>query len=109
MSIPHAKSGEIIQLRLGAALSSSKTTSLAKTAELELIRMILPAGKQIAPHKAPGAITVQCLEGCIDFTTELQTRELAAGQMLYLAKGKVHSLKGIVDSSVLVTILLSKD
>ena len=30
-----------------AALFSSKTTTLAKTADLELIRLVLPAGKEI--------------------------------------------------------------
>ena len=68
MSIQHAKSGEIVQLPLGADLSSSKTTTLVKTADLELIRLVLPAGKEIPTHKAPGELTVQCLEGRVAFT-----------------------------------------
>ena len=47
MSIQHAKPSEVIQWSLGAALFSSKTTTLAKTADLELIRLVLPAGKEI--------------------------------------------------------------
>jgi quercetin dioxygenase-like cupin family protein len=95
-------------LLLGAALGASKTTSLVKTNELELIRMVHPAGKEIPPHKAPGEITVQCLEGRIAFTAHANTQDLAAGQLLYLASGEVRSLKGIEDSSLLVTILLPK-
>jgi quercetin dioxygenase-like cupin family protein len=51
---------------------------------------------------------VQCLEGRIAFTAAGQTQELVAGQLLYLAAGAPHALKGIDDSSVLVTILLPK-
>ena len=109
MSIPHAKPGEVVQLPLGAALGSSKTTTLAKTADLELIRLVLPAGKDIPSHKVAGEITVQCLEGRVAFTAEGKTHDLSAGQLLYLAAGEPHAVKGIEDSSVLVTILLPKN
>ena len=109
MSIQHAKPGEVIQLPLGAALGSSKTTTLAKTADLELIRLILPAGKEIPTHKALGEITVQCLEGRVAFTAEGTVQELAVGQMLCLPAGEPHAVKGIEDSSLLVTILLPKN
>lgn len=108
MSVQHAQSGEVIPLLLGSTLSSSKTTTLVKTADLELIRLILPAGKEIPSHKAPGEITVQCLEGRVSFTAEGKTQELTPGQMLYLKAGEPHAVKGIEDSSLFVTILLGK-
>lgn len=108
MAIAHAQPGEIIPLTLGAALTISKTTPLVKTADLELIRLVLPAGKEISTHKAPGEITVQCLEGRVAFTAGNQTQELTAGQLLYLSAGEPHSLKAIEDSSLLVTLLLGK-
>ena len=57
-------------------------------------------------HQVAGEITVQCLEGRIAFTAGGATRELSAGQMLYLAGNEPHSLRGVEDASVLVTILL---
>ncbi|MBL9082903.1 MAG: cupin domain-containing protein [Planctomycetales bacterium] len=108
MAIQHAESGEIISLPLGASLASSKTTTLLKTADLEVIRLVLPAGKEIPSHKAPGEITVQCLEGRVAFTAHDKTQDLAPGQMLYLTAGEPHALKAGEDSTVLVTILLSK-
>jgi quercetin dioxygenase-like cupin family protein len=93
-------------LPVGTLLANSKTTTLVKTHNLELIRLVLPAGKEIPSHKAPGEITVQCLEGRIGFTAEGRTQELTAGQLLYLAEGEPHALSEIEDSSVLVTILL---
>ncbi|QDU29047.1 Cupin domain protein [Anatilimnocola aggregata] len=108
MSIHHAKSGEIIELPLGAALSDSKTETLVKTATLELIRLVLPAGKDIPSHKAPGEITVQCLEGRVTFTVGENAVELSVGQLLYLTAGEPHALKASEDSSLLVTLLLAK-
>ena len=108
MSIPHVKSGEVVQLPLGPTLGSAQTTTLVKTADLELIRLVLPAGKVIPLHKAPGEITVQCLEGRVAFTAEGKTQELTAGQLLYLATAEPHALTAIEDSSLLVTILLAK-
>jgi quercetin dioxygenase-like cupin family protein len=108
MSIQHARSGEVVQLPLGTALCSSKTTTLVKTAELDLIRLILPAGKEIPSHKAPGEITVQCLEGRVAFTADGKTQELAPGQLLFLNAGEPHAVKGIEDSSLLVTLLPAK-
>jgi len=108
MSIPHLTSGEVVQLPLGPALSGAKTTTLVKTTDMELIRLIVPAGKVIPLHKAPGEITVQCLEGRVGFTVGEATHELTAGHLLYLTAGEPHALKGIEDSSVLVTLLLPK-
>ena len=93
---------------LGRALATAKTTTLAKTADLELIRLVVPAGKELPTHKVAGEITVQCLEGRVTFTAGSKTQELAAGQLLYLAGDEPHAVKGIEDSSLLVTILLPK-
>lgn len=108
MSIPHLKSGEIVQLLLGNALGDSKTTTLVKTTDLELIRLIIPAGKIISFHKAPGEVIVHCLEGRVAFTAEDRTQELTVGQLLYLNAGVLHALKGIEDTSLLVTLLLPR-
>ena len=108
MSIPHAQSGEVISLISGAALSDSKTQTLAKTEDLELIRLILPAGKEIPSHKAPGEITVQCLEGRVAFTAGGKTQELTPRKLLFLAAGEPHAVKAIEHSSLLVTLLLGK-
>lgn len=108
MSIQHAKPGEVVLLPLGSALSSSKTATLVKTADLELIRLVVPAGKEIPTHQAPGEMTVQCLEGKAAFTAQGKTQELTPGQLLYLAAGEPHAVKGIENSALLVTLLLGK-
>lgn len=107
MAIPHAQPGEVIDVRpLGAALANSRTTTLIKTERLEVVRLVMATGKEIAEHKAPGEITVQCLEGKIAFTSLGKTTELSAGEMLYLPPQEPHSVRCIDDASLLLTILL---
>lgn len=109
MAIHHAEPGEVVDVRpLGAALATSKTTSLFKAQHVEVIRIVLQAGKELPTHKAPGEIIVQCLEGRIAFTALDQTQELTAGQLLYLGAGEPHSLKAIENASLLVTIVRSQ-
>lgn len=105
MANHHATPGEVIDLRpLGAALADTKTSMLAKADGLEVIRLVLPRGKDIPSHSAPGPITVHCLEGRIVFTAGEVTCELEAGQMLYLQARAPHSLSALEDASVLVTL-----
>ena len=109
MAIEHAKPGEVVDLRpLGAALVDSKTHTLIKTKNLEVVRMVMPAGKEISEHEAPGEITVQCLEGKVAFKALGKTEELVAGQLLYLAAEEPHSVNCIEDASFLLTILLNR-
>ena len=107
MSIPHANPGEVVDVRpLGAALATTATRTLVKAKAIDVIRMVVPAGKEIPTHKAKGELVVQCLEGKIAFTACGKTHDLEAGQLLYLPTGEPHSLRGIEDGSLLLTIVL---
>jgi quercetin dioxygenase-like cupin family protein len=109
MAIPHAKPGEPVDIRpLGDALTAAQTTTLIKTAAIEVIRLVLPAGKEIARHAVPGEITLQCVEGTIVLGAGGSERELAAGTLVYLNASQEHSLRAIEDSSLLLTILLRR-
>ncbi len=99
-----ANSGDLIDVRpLGDSLNSTKTQILLKGEQLEVIRLVLPTGKQIAEHKAKGEITVQCLEGRVAFMSHDNRVELAAGTIIYLKAGVPHSLESLEDATVLVT------
>ena len=107
MAILHSQSSEVIDIRpLGSAFVQTKTTTLVKTATMEIIRLVIPSGKNIPEHRAHGEITVQCLEGRVTFSTGSTKQDLVAGQLLYLASEEPHSLQALEDASVLVTILL---
>jgi len=64
MAIPHAGSNEPIDVKpFGIQLTSEKATALFKSEQLEAMRVVLQAGKSLPPHKVPGEITIQCIEG----------------------------------------------
>jgi quercetin dioxygenase-like cupin family protein len=109
MAIPHAKPGKIVDVRpLGSALASAQTQTLVRADQVDVIRLVVPAGKEIEEHKAKGEIVVHCLEGRVAFTVFGKTLDLEAGQLLYLPTGEPHTLKGIENASLLLTILLPK-
>ncbi len=99
-----AKADEVIDLTLGEALSAARTQKLVKTPGLEVTRLVVHAHQEIPTHRAPGPMTVQCLEGRVNILSGGSEQELAVGQMIYLTAGELHALQAIEDSSLLLTI-----
>jgi quercetin dioxygenase-like cupin family protein len=109
MALHHAESGEIVDIRpLGKKLKQAISVTLVKTERLQVFRYILLKGKEFPEHKVPGEITVQCLEGVIELTSRDRKKMLQAGEFVYLEGDDLHTLKGIKDASVLVTIVSNK-
>jgi quercetin dioxygenase-like cupin family protein len=109
MTTPEANVGELVDVRpLGSALASSQRTVLVRGEQVEIVRLVVPAGKEIPEHKAKGEIVVQCLEGRVAYTVFGKTLILEAGKLLYMPMGELHSIKGIEDASLLSTVFLPK-
>lgn len=107
MAIPHANPIEPINVRpLGERISTAQTTTLVKTDSLEVLRLVLPAGKEISPHEVAGEITLQCLEGKVQVRGEESQCVLTAGELMYAPGSATHSLRAEADTSVLLTIVL---
>lgn len=106
MALQHAKPGEIVDLRpLGGQLRDAKTAAIVKSEHFEAVRLVVLAGTEIPPHKVPGNIMLHCLEGSISLGLADSAITLRAGEWVYLTGDAIHSLKGIEDSSLLLTIL----
>lgn len=95
----------IVHLPLGEEIGTATSTTLMKSEEFELLRLVIPAGKQIPAHRAPKEITVQCIEGHVSFEHDGHAIEMRPGDLLHLCPRENHAIRGIVDSSVLVTRL----
>ncbi|MBN8767036.1 MAG: cupin domain-containing protein [Thiobacillus sp.] len=109
MAISHAASGELIDIRpLGAALRQTSSSTLVRAEHLEVFRFVLPAGQVAPEHKAAGALTLQCLEGEVEFEAYGRIQILRAGTMVYLADAAPHAVRALTDSALLVTILLRR-
>jgi quercetin dioxygenase-like cupin family protein len=108
MAIHHAKAGEIVDLRpLGEDIKEVATKALVKSRSFEAVRLIVRAGKKIAEHKVPGPITLHCLEGYVHIGLPDSTLHLSAGEWIYLDGDTSHSVMGLEDSSLLLTILFA--
>lgn len=105
MGNKHARPGEIV--RLFGAEWGEKSKAVVKAQKFEAIRLVVRAGETIAPHKTKGPITVHCLEGRTIFTVGKSENEMIPGDWLYLDEGQIHALRGIEDSTFLLTILFS--
>ena len=107
MAITHAAPGQIVDVQaLGDQLGEARTVALFKTADLEVIRLVMPAGKNMPSHAVKGEITIHCLEGEIDLTADGKTRCMKAGQLVWLEGNVAHALTAQQDSSLLLTIVL---
>lgn len=109
MALHHAKAGEIVDLKpLGNDLPNSRTTAIVKSEAFEAVRLVIPAGKELPAHEVSGDITLHCIEGRVALGLPDAALELSAGEWIYLEGGASHSVKGIEDSSLLLTILFDR-
>ncbi|HMM73829.1 MAG: cupin domain-containing protein [Gammaproteobacteria bacterium] len=109
MAIRHAASGELIDVRpLGETLHQTSSVTLVRDDHFEVFRLVLPAGKATPEHKASGTITIQCLEGEVEFQAHGQVQILRTGSLVYLSDAEPHAVKALTDASLLVTMLLRR-
>lgn len=108
MNKGHIKSGEVVNLQtLKTGMSSEQTFALIKTEDMEVIRMVLPRGKDVMEHSVEGGISVQCIEGEVIFHIGDEAQTLSPSDWLYLKKGQPHAIHAKTDAVLLVTILFT--
>ena len=107
MALNHTSPGVPVDVQpLGALLETEPTKALFKSDQLELIRLVLRAGKSFPPHQVPGEVTIHCIEGELDVTMDGGSNVLKPGQLLFLKGGAPHGVTALKDASALVTIVL---
>lgn len=106
MATHHAAPGEVVDLATWATdLPQEKSKAIVKTGAMELARLVLPAGHVMPEHRVDGPIVVQCVSGRLAISMPGGERELRAGQLLYLAPGEPHAVRGIEDAVAVLTIV----
>ncbi len=107
MAIPHARPGDVVDVRpLGARLQQTVTHALIKTRSLELMRIVLRAGQALPPHDVHGEVTIHCLEGRVRVPAAVAQPELNAGELVLLPARDLHGVEALEDCSLLVTVQL---
>ena len=107
MALKHARAGEVVDLSpLGEGLREARTEAVVKSKSFEAVRLVVHAGRVIPTHQVPGQITLHCLEGRVEIGLDHSSLELGPNEWVYLDGGEPHAVRGIEDSSLLLTILL---
>lgn len=110
MSLPHAKSGDIVSVKpLGLQLPQTLPHAIVRSAHLELIRTVLHAGKSVHEHKIDGEMVIQCIEGRIGVNAHGRRIVLEPGELLFLDGGVLHAMDAETDSSALLILSRAGD
>lgn len=108
MNKGHINFGKTVNLeKLTPNLDPEATHALIRSEDMEVIRMVLPKGKEIAKHKVKGELTIQCLKGEVTFEVGGETQILKEKDWLALNKGVEHALRVNQDAVLLLTILFN--
>lgn len=106
MATHHAAPGEVVDLSTWADdLPQEKSKVIVKTGAMELARLVLPAGREMAGHRVDGPLVVHCLSGRVVVVLTEGERTLEAGQLLYLPPRESHAVRALADAVVLLTIV----
>lgn len=87
--------------------SDRNAITVFKTNGLRIVLIALHKGAEMARHTADGIISIQVLEGQLQFNTDWQSVELSDGQMLALHECIPHSASAIKETVFLLTLTTS--
>jgi quercetin dioxygenase-like cupin family protein len=106
MSLHHAESGDLIDIRpLGSMLDQSTSSALFRTDQLEAMRLVLPVGKEIPEHQVNGDFTLQCIEGAVEMRVHGKSQAVRAGEMIFIAANEPYAIRALENASLLMTLV----
>lgn len=106
MSLPHAQVLDVISVRpLDGALDAVQSSSLIRTARLQILHLVLPAHHDQPEHHLDDESTLHCLEGVVEVVMPGGTRRLGPGQLVLLPARQTFSLRARTDAAVLMTLI----
>jgi quercetin dioxygenase-like cupin family protein len=88
--------------------NGKNSITLQKDSGIHIVLIALNAGIEIKAHQAPGPISVQVIEGHLEFYTENETVSLPEGKLLSLGKNIRHGLKASKESVLLLTMIIQE-
>ena len=107
MALPHAQHLDIINVApLGDQLDGTVSTSLIKTARIQLLHLVLAPHQDQPMHHVDDECTIHCLEGDVELVTGSGVRRMKPGNVVVLEARQQHALRARARSAVLLTLLL---
>jgi quercetin dioxygenase-like cupin family protein len=108
-SIERQRSGDVMVVELRGAperipSSGRSARTLLKNGPLRATLVSIAPGGHIPEHHADGPITVQPLEGRVQFTALGKVREIGPGQLLSVGTGVRHAVASASGATFLLTV-----
>jgi quercetin dioxygenase-like cupin family protein len=104
MALKHATSCEVVNLLQTSGSLGLISQALVSAPRLELMRLVLPAGKLVPRHAVTGPITIFCHQGNLEVQVDADWQPMDTNDLMYLDGDVGHALRALSDAIVLVTI-----
>ncbi|GAA8480029.1 cupin domain-containing protein [Helicobacter pylori] len=88
----------------GVCFEKLHIETLSENSSNKEIRICMPKGAILDKHKAPGAISVQVLEGKIIFEAENEKIEMPKGALISLESQVLHRLDALENSVIRLSL-----
>lgn len=89
--------------------SDRNAITVFKTNGFRIVLIAMHEKAEMQEHAADGIISVQVLEGEIQFKTERDSKQLKIGDMIVLHEGLGHSVTALKESVFLLTLTTSME
>jgi quercetin dioxygenase-like cupin family protein len=98
--------GQLAELRQEEAYGRSGRAgrTLAKSGRFRLTLLAVGEGVLIGTHQADSPMTLQVLEGGLQYRDEGGTHELRQGELLFFGPGNAEDIRATADSALLLTL-----
>jgi quercetin dioxygenase-like cupin family protein len=87
-----------------AAVAGHRQIAVVRHGPVTVILFSFEANGLLKEHRAEGEVTIHVLGGRLEVVVDDEGRELGPGQLLALAPGVPHSIRGITPSEMLLTV-----
>ncbi|MGN8525701.1 cupin domain-containing protein [Helicobacter pylori] len=95
---------EVVHFLEGVCFEKLHIEALSENSSNKEIRICMPKGVAMDKHKAPGAISVQVLEGKIIFEVENEKIEMPKGALISLEAQVSHRLDALENSVIRLSL-----
>ncbi|GAA8085585.1 cupin domain-containing protein [Helicobacter pylori] len=95
---------EVVHFLEGVCFEKLHIEALSENSSNKEIRICMPKGAIMDKHKAPGAISVQVLEGKIIFEVENEKIEMPKGVLISLEAQVLHRLDALENSVIRLSL-----
>lgn len=93
-----------IDLAEAAPGQDRRGVTLVRQGGLSVVLTHLRTGARLAEHAAPGAVTVQVLDGHVRARVRGDELDLKSGRLVAIDSGARHSVEAVEDSTLLLTL-----